>query len=313
MAVDRSCLRCPCEKKSSLSANAEGFVCAHSPCPHGHPAGGFISVGGVPILVSPLTCDTAFENWRPTLPRRTKVSRLRFLKKNSRSSATTKENLDAFVESLLNRSDNPKILVFGAGEPNKALEPLYLHPRLTVHNTDVFYSPNVDLVCDAHYLPLSDESYDGVVIVAVLEHVVDPARVVSEIFRVLKTGALVYAETPFMQQVHEGAYDFTRFSVLGHRYLFRRFEALKFGGVGGAEIVFEWSVRYLVWAVTRSRFAGRFLGTFAGLLVKPLSRAVSDASLHDSSSGVFFLGSKDPKHSITHRDIVSLYRGLFTS
>src|SRR5207237_664581 len=31
---------------------------------------------------------------------------------------------------------------------------------------------------------------------------------------------LVLGDTPFMQQVHEGAYDFTRFALSGHRWLF---------------------------------------------------------------------------------------------
>ena len=53
-----------------------------------------------------------------------------------------------------------------------------------------------------------------------LEHAVDPDRVAAGIHRVLKPQALVHAETPIMQQVREGAYDFTWFTVLGHRYLF---------------------------------------------------------------------------------------------
>jgi SAM-dependent methyltransferase len=38
---------------------------------------------------------------------------------------------------------------------------------------------------------------------AVLEHALDPPVVVAEIYRVLKPGGLVYADTPFMQRVHE--------------------------------------------------------------------------------------------------------------
>ncbi|CAH2407660.1 hypothetical protein MES5069_620012 [Mesorhizobium escarrei] len=34
-----------------------------------------------------------------------------------------------------------------------------------------------------------------------------------------------------MQQVHEGAYDFTRFTELGHRWLFRRFETISRGAL----------------------------------------------------------------------------------
>ena len=66
-----------------------------------------------------------------------------------------------------------------------------------------------------------------------LEHVLEPELVVAEIHRVLMPDGLVYAGTPFMQQVHEGPYDFMRFTESGHRWLFRRFERLASGATGG--------------------------------------------------------------------------------
>ena len=66
-----------------------------------------------------------------------------------------------------------------------------------------------------------------------LEHVLDPAQVVAEIHRVLGKDGVVFANTPFMQQVHEGAYDFTRFTLSGHRWLFRNFDLLEAGTSAG--------------------------------------------------------------------------------
>ncbi len=80
---------------------------------------------------------------------------------------------------------------------------------------DIYYSANVQFIADAHSILLRDASVDAVVIQAVLEHVLDPQQVVDEIWRVLKPSGLVYAETPFLQHVHEGAYDFTRFTESG--------------------------------------------------------------------------------------------------
>ena len=107
---------------------------------------------------------------------------------------------------------------------------------IEVHSIDIYASPTVDLICDAHYLPLEGEYYDAVWIQAVLEHVVQPELVVHEIHRVLKPDGIVYAETPFMQQVNEGAYDFTRYTVLGHRYLFKKFSLIDRGAM--EELVF---------------------------------------------------------------------------
>ena len=131
---------------------------------------------------------------------------------------------------------------------------------IEIHSIDIYASKSVDVICDSHYLPLKSEYYDGVWIQAVLEHVVEPIVVVEEIYRVLKKNGIVYAETPFMQQVHEGAYDFNRYSVLGHRYLFKHFKLIDLGGNQGSDVVFAWSSRYLVWSILRSRKLARVIG-----------------------------------------------------
>ena len=93
-------------------------------------------------------------------------------------------------------------------------------------------------IADAHNIPIVNEYFDCVIIQAVLEHVLRPNQVVNEIFRVLKANGIVYSETPFLQQVHEGPYDFTRFTESGHRYLFKNFELIKSGASDGAGLQF---------------------------------------------------------------------------
>jgi ubiquinone/menaquinone biosynthesis C-methylase UbiE len=186
---------------------------------------------------------------------------------------------------------------------------LWKDDALKIHGVDIYITATVDVVCDAHYLPFDSRSYDGVWIQAVLEHVVEPQVVVSEIYRILKVNGLVYAETPFMQQVHEGAYDFTRYTVLGHRYLFKNFENISIGGIGGAHIAFSWSFRYLVYAITRSRSLSRLFGLISTLLLRPFKYFISTSSMFDASSGVFFLGRKTPNYKMSHKDLIRLYRG----
>ena len=114
-----------------------------------------------------------------------------------------------------------------------------------------------------------------------------------------------------MQQVHEGAYDFTRYTVLGHRYLFKNFESIDFGGNGGPEVVLFWSIRYFFWSVFRSKRFSRLVGFLAEILLRPLSIFVSKKSLFDASSGVFFLGYKKQNFSISHKELTELYKGNF--
>ena len=226
-------------------------------------------------------------------------------------SRITKNNCDEFVKKLIKNNKNPKVLVIGGAEKGSGTDKLWLNKKLEIHSTDIYVTNNVDFVCDAHYLTVSDNYYDGVIIQAVLEHVVQPEVVVKEIKRVLKINGLVYAETPFMQQVHEGAYDFTRYTVLGHRYLFKEFELIEMGGNKGPEVVLTWSINYFFWSIFRSKKLAKIVSILFGIIILPFKYLVSKKSMYDASSGVFFLGKKINNFCLNHRDLVKLYRGQF--
>src|SRR5215471_7433433 len=153
-------------------------------------------------------------------------------------------------------SERPVILVVGGATVGMGLEDLYIAEDVDILAFDIYWSPVTQFMADAHRIPLADATVDGVVIQAVLEHVLEPQIVVDQIQRVLKPGGLVYADTPFLQQVHAGAYDFTRFTDSGHRYLLRDFERIESGVVAGAGTQLMWSIDYFTRALTRSKKAG---------------------------------------------------------
>ena len=211
-------------------------------------------------------------------------------------------NCTKFIELLKESSERPVVLVIGGGTIGLGANELYRNSSIELVGTDVYASPYTALVADAHRLPFEDGMFDGVWVQAVLEHVLEPATIVDEIHRVLRRGGLVYAETPFMQQVHERAYDFSRFTQSGHRWLFRRFSEISAGPIGGAGVALVWSIRYFCRALGAGEklsllislpfFWIRFFDVFAR------GRAVADAA-----SGFFFLGRRadrmiDP-HSMT--------------
>lgn len=94
------------------------------------------------------------------------------------------------------------------------------HEKLINLNIGAF--KNVDIVADAYSLPYTNNSVDAVYIEAVLEHLEFPEVAVKEIFRVLKEGGQVYADTPFMQDFHGYPNHFQNFTIEGHRRLFSR-------------------------------------------------------------------------------------------
>ncbi|MFJ6526674.1 class I SAM-dependent methyltransferase [Streptomyces longwoodensis] len=214
-------------------------------------------------------------------------------------------NVDLLLRALPGPA--PRLLVVGGATVGNGVSAVYRDPRVRVVAFDLAPSPVTHFVADAHRIPLPTGCVDAVLVQAVLEHVLDPPRVVAEIHRVLRDGGLVYAETPFLQQVHAGAHDFTRFTASGHRWLFRRFEELAAGAVAGPGTQLLWSVDHAVRGVTRSSLAGR---AARGLLcwLPALDRAVPAAYAEDDASAVYFLGRRRDG-GMSAREAVAYYRG----
>ena len=108
---------------------------------------------------------------------------------------------------------------------------------------DVYKGLENSLLADAHAIPFANDEFDLVIIQAVFEHLLFPSKVVEEIFRVLKDGGFVYSEVPFLQSVHEGIFDFSRYTMTGHSVLFKDFQIKKFGIVSGSFTSLNWSIR----------------------------------------------------------------------
>lgn len=231
---------------------------------------------------------------------RTRIRRFMF-----GSNRTAQFYCDRFIEAIKAQSTRPRVLVIGGGEIGNGANRLYSEPNIQLVGIDIYASDHTLIVADAHRLPFEDGNFDGVWVQAVLEHVLDPNAVVSEVHRILAPNGVVYADTPFMQQVHEGAFDFTRFTLSGHRWLFRKFRHISSGSVSGAGTALVWSVRYFVRALTGSDriaslvSAGTFWLRFFDTITK--SRQNSDAAC-----GVFFFGAKQD-YEISPQSMIEYY------
>lgn len=207
------------------------------------------------------------------------------------------------IRQVLSDCPQARILVIGAGDTSFAGQVVY---------TDVAFGQHVDCIADAHDLPFLDQSFDACIACAVLEHVVDPQRCVAEIERVLVKGGWVFAETPFMQPVHMGAYDFTRFTRLGHRRLFRRFTEIRSGMAGGPGVSSAQILRYAMVSIT-DRPALRpwlkllgLVGSFPLRWLDFMTRR-NDAAF-DSASGFYFFGRLSDQ-PLSDRELIAQYRG----
>jgi hypothetical protein len=200
----------------------------------------------------------------------------------------------------------PRVLVIGSGGLRLGED------GDRVLNTDVAFGPAVDAIADAHDLPFPDGSFDLVIAAAVLEHVADPQRCEAEMRRVLAPGGHVFADTPFLQPVHMGAYDFTRFTPIGHRRLFRHFDEVAAGIANGVGSALAAQSGVALQAFSRAK-AWRRLANAAGTLLTPPLRMMDSLFRHgaDGAGGCWFFGRLREGPPVADRDLVQGYRDGF--
>lgn len=84
--------------------------------------------------------------------------------------------------------------------------------EITTVNLDPYVSP--DIVADLEEpLAIAHNTYDGVLLVNVLEHIFNYRQLLSESVRVLKPGGTLVVVVPFLFPVHPSPGDFHRFSA----------------------------------------------------------------------------------------------------
>jgi SAM-dependent methyltransferase len=313
-ALVQPLLRCPRCRENLELMGSEQYQCNNFECNSLFPV-----IDGIPILVDEDTSifyiddfkshrnlyfDLSTEN-----PVKQVVKRfIPILGMNIKA----ERNYQKFVDFLLKQSSSPKVLVLGGSILGKGMEVVVKYPEIALVESDVSFGPRTNIILDAHSIPFKDDSFDGVIVQAVLEHVVDPYKCVEEIHRVIKKNGLIFAETPFMQQVHGGCYDFTRFTHLGHRRLFRKFEEIESGAACGPGMALAWSYSYFLLSFTKSknvrlmlevvaRFTSFFLKYFDYLLI-------DKAGTLDAASGYYFLGRKS-ESILSDRELIKLYKG----
>lgn len=305
-------LACPiC--RASLGRTAERLVCTNEQCGMLFPI-----INGIPVLINEansLFSIADFEQRKNTThPHVSPLRRLvaRYLPQIG-SNLKARKNYAGFASLLLRHTDWPRVLVIGGSEAGLGMQSILSVPSIKFIDSDVSFGARTQLICDGHDLPFLDGTLDGVIIQAVLEHVLDPYRIVEEIHRVLKDKGLVYAETPFMQQVHGGKYDFTRFTYLGHRRLFRNFDEISSGAMCGPGMALAWSIMYFLLSFTQTAQARAAVTLVSRLTLFWLKYfdyfLIDKPGTLDSASGYYFMGRKS-RTILPDRDLIELYKGI---
>lgn len=177
---------------------------------------------------------------------------------------------DAFNDLFENITEESICLSIGGG-PTRA--------HLKLINLNIGPFPNVDVISDAHSLPYADNSVDIIHSEAVVEHLYDPAKAASEMFRVLKPSGKCYVCTPFMQAFHGFPHHYQNYTIVGHRKLFHSagFEVVSYGTCVGP----VFTITNLIHVFIREYFPqpinypSRVMWVLLSSLIKPLDRVLN--------------------------------------
>jgi SAM-dependent methyltransferase/uncharacterized protein YbaR (Trm112 family) len=202
-------------------------------------------------------------------------------------------------------------LIIGSSIDGVGVSILKNDKKFQITNIDVSFGDNIHLICDAHNIPFENEQFDLVIIQAVLEHVIDPTRVVSQVWRVLKYNGIVYSEIPFMQHLHGRQYDFRRYTMLGHALLFKDFKKIDLDILCGPAMSFVWSIQYFLTSFFNSTLLIKIARLFARIFfpLKYLDIFLNNKrGAYNSASAFYFLGRKTEEKQ-TNDKILDYFKG----
>ncbi len=159
----------------------------------------------------------------------------------STTGSVSSNDYDAFTGAMIEDYSDGLILDCGAGK-----RPVYYH---NVVNYEIVDYDTTDVLGVGEALPFRDNCFDGVISVAVLEHVRDPFRCAAEIIRVLRPGGRLICCVPFLQPEHGYPHHYYNMAPQGLRALFERSLVIDDHKVI-ASILPIWSLKWIVtsWA-----------------------------------------------------------------
>ena len=139
-----------------------------------------------------------------------------------------------------------KVLDVGAGSYSRYIDFFNYQEYIKM---DVEPGKNIDVVGSVENIPFEGETFDAVVCTEVFEHLPEPFKPASEIYRVLKKGGHRLVTVPQTSELHEEPYDYFRYTKYGLSSIFSKqgFEVLVCDQRGGFfTTMAHSSIRYMI-------------------------------------------------------------------
>jgi SAM-dependent methyltransferase len=158
---------------------------------------------------------------RTELPHRWRGEKVDFLSDELRAESgivdtanVSANGYDEYALGLIGAFRDGLVLDCGAGKRGQY--------HANVVNFEIVDYDSTDVLGVGEVLPFKDGTFDGVLSIAVLEHVRDPFRCAAEIVRVLKPRGKLICAVPFLQPLHGYPHHYYNMTHQGLRALFER-------------------------------------------------------------------------------------------
>jgi len=134
-----------------------------------------------------------------------------------------KKNINDRVHEALSGFSGT-VIDFGCGtRPFEADILLYAKEYIGLDWGNTLHGTHADVIADLNKpLPIANASADHVVSFEVIEHLAEPATMLCEAARVLRSGGRLTLSAPFQWWIHEEPWDYQRFTRYGLDYQLRK-------------------------------------------------------------------------------------------
>lgn len=122
------------------------------------------------------------------------------------------------IEFIRKNNYYESVLDYGAG--NSPYRPYVPCKEYITADISQNSNINIDYIINCDKLPISDNNFDLILLLDVLEHVLNPVSVINELKRLLKPGGSLIVSIPFMYREHETPNDYVRYTSFGIKRLF---------------------------------------------------------------------------------------------
>jgi SAM-dependent methyltransferase len=113
------------------------------------------------------------------------------------------------------------VLEIGSGKYNTHCE--YLRDDCRYFSLNLAVSEKPAVAGDARLMPFKDGSFEGILILEVLEHIPTPDLLIMEIMRVMRVGGIMIGSTRFIHPQHGAPNDYYRFTAESLELLFSEY------------------------------------------------------------------------------------------